>query len=262
MKKKILTILIALLVATNIPMTIHAEEITNSIVEEYTDHSGGSEETVVEDHTTDYVVGEATDLPIDQEFQDIENNNIQENMQEDNQEVNQENVASENTPDGMQEITIAEGEKTGYVFIKAETAEDFNYQLKAVVINTDTNKQLSIPIYSTNDYIGKQKLPVGNYMLAEVSVPNDLKGEYQFKTGQTFQITDGSSVEVVSKQMELLEDKEEKTEEKQEVKKDTKEKRDNKAASILVQVICIIIVVAVVCAFIYIFNKNHDTSDE
>ena len=262
-KKFSIFILTILLFLSSIYLPVNAVEL-NADIDKTPPADAIYEEEVIVDTTNQNTDRDVSDEEIEDKYKIVKDTNNEEknvNIEQNQEESNE--VVETNTPDGMQELTVDENTSTGFVFIEVQTAKDFNYQLKAVVLNTQTNQFKTIPIYSTNNYIGKQELPIGEYKLVEVSVPNDLKGEFQFESGQTFEITDGASIRIKSKQSDLIEVKEEPK--KEEVNKETKneEKKDNSILNFIKEYIVVIIIVVVIAIFAKIvYDKTQEMSDD
>ena len=266
-KKFIISTLIFLLMISSICFPVNATELTSDVDKTPPSDVVISEEEVVTDTTKSTNDRDVSDEEIEEKYNIVNNNS--EDIKDNNVEQNNEtasNVSENDTPDSIQELTIDENAATGFVFIEIQAADDFNYQVQAIVLNEKTQQMKTIPIYSSNNYVGKQELPVGEYKVVEVSVPNDLKGEFQFESGQTFEITDGSSVQVVSKQSDLIEVKETKKEKtdddnKKEIKKE--EKKENSIVEFIKEYIGVIIIAIIICIVAkIIYDKSQNMSDD
>lgn len=65
--------------------------------------------------------------------------------------------------------------KQVWVEVKAVVADDFQGEIIATVVNTETEEEYDFQLLYENEYIGRKKVPVGNYSVNIAFAPSDIR---------------------------------------------------------------------------------------
>lgn len=94
--------------------------------------------------------------------------------------------------------TYANENYTSQIAINLTVPENFDLPCYAVFYNVTTDQEFQVNLIKENNYRGRVSVPAGDYLVAQISVVDDVTCKYPFSLGDDFTLTEKNNITIES----------------------------------------------------------------